>query len=79
VTIDLIKWTNHLVCYMLLNKSIIIWCVACSKQINNLLVCCMFSESMLAEIHKQIEDAFEVFDHEGNKTVDVRLLKHVFV
>ena len=33
---------------------------------------CLFPESILADIHRKIEDAFEVFDHEGNKTVDVR-------
>jgi Ca2+-binding EF-hand superfamily protein len=30
------------------------------------------AESMLADIQKRIEEAFEVFDHEANKTVDVR-------
>nr|XP_039249087.1 dynein regulatory complex protein 8-like [Styela clava] len=30
------------------------------------------AESMLAEIEKKITDAFEIFDHEANKTVDVR-------
>ncbi|RXM97729.1 putative palmitoyltransferase ZDHHC14 [Acipenser ruthenus] len=29
-------------------------------------------EAMISEIHKQITDAFDVFDHEFNKTVDVR-------
>lgn len=29
-------------------------------------------DPLLAEIHKRIEDAFDVFDHEMNKTVDVR-------
>ena len=31
-----------------------------------------FVESMLAEIEKKITEAFEIFDHENNKTVDVR-------
>ncbi|XP_041109753.1 dynein regulatory complex protein 8 isoform X2 [Polyodon spathula] len=30
------------------------------------------AEAMISEIHKQITDAFDVFDHEFNKTVDVR-------
>nr|XP_003230161.2 PREDICTED: EF-hand calcium-binding domain-containing protein 2-like [Anolis carolinensis] len=30
------------------------------------------AESAIAEIQKKITDAFEVFDHECNKTVDVR-------
>ena len=30
------------------------------------------AESMLAEIEKRITEAFEIFDHENNKTVDVR-------
>ncbi len=29
-------------------------------------------DPVLAEINKKVEDAFDVFDHEGNKTVDVR-------
>ena len=32
----------------------------------------MLSESLVAEIQKKIEDAFEVFDHDGGNTVDVR-------
>ena len=31
-----------------------------------------FSEALIAELHKTIKDAFEVFDHESNNTVDVR-------
>ncbi|XP_032830996.1 dynein regulatory complex protein 8 isoform X2 [Petromyzon marinus] len=27
---------------------------------------------MVADIHKRVTEAFDVFDHEGNKTVDVR-------
>ena len=36
-------------------------------------------DPLLAEIHKRIEDAFDVFDHEMNKTVDVRFaaMQHV--
>ncbi|XP_071962487.1 dynein regulatory complex protein 8-like [Antedon mediterranea] len=30
------------------------------------------AESLLAEIQKKISDAFDIFDHESNKTVDVR-------
>nr|XP_012606702.1 EF-hand calcium-binding domain-containing protein 2 isoform X2 [Microcebus murinus] len=29
-------------------------------------------EAVVAELHKKIKDAFEVFDHESNNTVDVR-------
>ena len=29
-------------------------------------------DPILAEINKKVDDAFDVFDHEGNKTVDVR-------
>lgn len=28
----------------------------------------------IVEIKKRIENAFEIFDHESNKTVDVRLV-----
>lgn len=30
------------------------------------------TDPLVAEIHKRISDAFDVFDHEHNKTVDVR-------
>lgn len=30
------------------------------------------SDPILADINKNIEDAFDVFDHESSKTVDVR-------
>ncbi|XP_029438861.1 dynein regulatory complex protein 8 isoform X1 [Rhinatrema bivittatum] len=30
------------------------------------------AEALVAELHKKITDAFEVFDHENNKVVDVR-------
>ncbi|CAK8677589.1 dynein regulatory complex protein 8-like [Clavelina lepadiformis] len=30
------------------------------------------AESMLADIEKKITEAFEIFDHESNRTVDVR-------
>merc|ERR1711976_536822 len=30
------------------------------------------AESLLADIQKKITDAFDIFDHEANKTVDVR-------
>ncbi|XP_038074275.1 dynein regulatory complex protein 8-like [Patiria miniata] len=30
------------------------------------------AESLLAETQKKISDAFDIFDHESNKTVDVR-------
>merc|ERR1711976_590111 len=30
------------------------------------------AESLLADIQKKITDAFDIFDHESNKTVDVR-------
>lgn len=30
------------------------------------------SDPLVAEIHKRISDAFDVFDHDNNKTVDVR-------
>ena len=29
-------------------------------------------DPVVAEIHKKIEEAFDIFDHESNKTVDVR-------
>lgn len=29
-------------------------------------------DPVLAEINKKILNAFDIFDHEGNKTVDVR-------
>ena len=29
-------------------------------------------DPVLAEITKKVEDAFAIFDHESNKTVDVR-------
>jgi len=32
----------------------------------------MFTESMVAEINKKIDDAFEVFDHDRGQAVDVR-------
>ena len=31
-----------------------------------------FSESVNQELQKKIQEAFEVFDHEHNNTVDVR-------
>jgi len=31
-----------------------------------------FAEIAVAEYHKKIKEAFEVFDHEANNTVDVR-------
>ena len=30
------------------------------------------ADSMIAEVQKKITDAFDIFDHEANKTVDVR-------
>lgn len=33
---------------------------------------CFFAELVVAELHKKIKEAFEVFDHELNNTVDVR-------
>jgi len=42
-----------------------------SKDINAL-VYWVFSESVVAEIQKKIEDAFQVFDHDRGYTVDVR-------
>ena len=30
------------------------------------------AESIAAELQKRISDAFDIFDHESNKTVDVR-------
>ena len=30
------------------------------------------SDPILADINKNIEDAFDIFDHESSKTVDVR-------
>ena len=32
----------------------------------------MVSEAAVQKVQKQIEEAFDIFDHEGNKTVDVR-------
>lgn len=34
------------------------------------------TDPILAEINKKIEHAFDTFDHEGNKTVDVRCVQH---
>jgi hypothetical protein len=31
-------------------------------------------DSLIADIHKRITEAFEIFDNENNKTVDVRLV-----
>ena len=41
------------------------------------ITCCnklgsFLSDSLVADIHKKITDAFDLFDHESNKTVDVR-------
>jgi hypothetical protein len=33
-----------------------------------------FSEVTVAEFHRKIKEAFEVFDHESNDTVDVRFV-----
>ena len=33
-----------------------------------------FSDSLLADIQKRITDAFDIFDNENNKTVDVRFV-----
>ena len=30
------------------------------------------SDSLIADIQKKITEAFDIFDHESNKTVDVR-------
>jgi len=38
----------------------------------NAVVCWIFSELVVAEIQKKIEDAFEVFDHDRGHAVDVR-------
>ena len=32
----------------------------------------MVLEAAVQKVQKQIEEAFDIFDHEGNKTVDVR-------
>lgn len=32
----------------------------------------MLADAMVADIQKKITDAFDIFDHESNKTVDVR-------
>lgn len=34
------------------------------------------SDSSAAELQKSISDAFDIFDHESNKTVDVRYRLH---
>ncbi len=44
--------------------------VTCLTQLSN--VYPLFPESLLAETQKKIADAFDIFDHESNKTVDVR-------
>lgn len=31
-----------------------------------------YTEAAVQKVQKRIEEAFDVFDHEGNKTVDVR-------
>lgn len=33
----------------------------------------------MVEFHKKIREAFEVFDHEGNNTVDVRFGNIFFI
>lgn len=38
-----------------------------------------FAEAALAEFHKKIKEAFEVFDHESNNTVDVRFESIFFI
>lgn len=42
------------------------------SRIINELQCVIISESILLDIQKRITEAFEIFDHENNKTVDVR-------
>ena len=32
----------------------------------------LFAQVLSAEVHSKVVEAFEVFDHENNKTVDVR-------
>lgn len=34
----------------------------------------LFADGIVAEIEKKITEAFEVFDRESNKTVDVRFV-----
>jgi len=34
----------------------------------------LFADGVVAEIEKKITEAFKVFDHEGNETVDVRFV-----
>jgi alkyl hydroperoxide reductase subunit AhpC len=34
--------------------------------------CIFISDSLIADIQKRITEAFDMFDHESNKTVDVR-------
>lgn len=34
----------------------------------------LFADGLVAEIEKKITEAFEVFDRESNKTVDVRFV-----
>ena len=34
---------------------------------------------MIDEIQKKINDAFDIFDHESNKTVDVRLTNYIAI
>lgn len=46
------------------------WEVKVELNVTWVLFC--FPESIIAETQKKITDAFEVFDHECNKTVDVR-------
>ena len=38
------------------------------------ILCVFFTDSLIADIHKRITEAFEIFDNENNKTVDVRLV-----
>ena len=40
------------------------------------IVLVLFPESMVADIQNKISSAFDIFDHEGNKTVDVRSGSH---
>ena len=58
-------------------------CFAISETVYTFILCFMynmfdfvfcfgFTESLVADIQKKITESFDIFDHESNKTVDVR-------
>ena len=54
---DIVIVVCHCYCYTISIARVVHW---------------ILTESLVAEIQKKIEEAFEVFDHDRGKTVDVR-------